>query len=495
MPDQSILVSGQSRVFIQKAGANPAAPYLYYGCMSLGGPSQDLGTVNPVYCPSPSARNRWDLVQSVPSTPALGTSDFTAHADRFLKDILWDLKRSGCEFNLTVVNGACQRPDDFTKWDSRLLLVGSRLTNIGLGELNALAGDNNAAVDLSGSLSFYSMEPIYQLLWGSTAETEVTTEILDGLVHDSASCGECGSVSDGCNKLYFLEGAASGSPGLSAEVVYSKDGGLTWAVVDVPPLGGLSANRLEDVGERLVIVSEAAGGHVWEELALVDAGSTTGWVKVTSGYVAGKSPRAIFSKSPSETFIAANGGYIYFMVDPSSAVTVLTDGSVSTQNLNDINGYGRTIVAVGASNAILKSDNAGLTWALVVGPAVGVNLTAIWCLSQSVWLVGTGTGKLYYTLNAGTTWVQISLEAGITVVNDIQFAPGGVVGYMAVEIAGSARVYRTLDSGYSWQYQAPAITSLPTAQRMNVVVPCGYNMCATGGRKTVGGDGVIAIAR
>lgn len=493
--DTNILAGGQSRVFIQKDGPTPASPYLYYGCLSLDGPSQDLGTPDPVYCPSSSARNQWDIVASVPKTQALGTTDFTSHADRFLKDVWWELKRKGCGFNLAVVNGACQRPDDFTKYDSVLFLTGSRLTNLALGALNALSGDDNAPVDLTGSLTFSVMEPHYPLIFGVTAETEVVCEIMDGLFHDVLGCGECGTPSDGCNKLYFLETACTGSPGLSGQIVYSLNGGLTWAVVDIPPLGGLGANRIEDVGERLVVVSQARGGHVWSEFSAVDAGSPAGWSLVTTGYVAAKSPRCIYSKSPSETFVGAAGGYIYLMTDPAVGVSVLTDGSVTAQQLNDIHGFGRTIVAVGNTNAILKSDNAGATWTLVVGPAVGVHLSAIWCLSATVWMVGTGTGLLYYTLNAGVTWTQISLGGGITTINDIEFTPDGAVGFMAAEVAGAARVYRSKDSGNTWQYQAPAISGIPTALRMNVAVPCGRNVVACGGLKTVGGDGIVAIAR
>jgi hypothetical protein len=52
------------------------------------------------------------------------------------------------------------------------------------------------------------------------------------------------------------------------------------------------------------------------------------------------------------------------MANPATAVTVLTDGSVTVQNLNDIRGKGRTIVAVGASNAVILSENGGSTWSL-----------------------------------------------------------------------------------------------------------------------------------
>lgn len=489
--DANILQGGQVRIFIQKDGVSPANPYYYYGCLSLDGPSQDLGTPDPVYCPSTSKRNTWDIVDSIPKVQALGTTDFTQHADKRLNDVWWELKEKGCKFNMQAVISACDRPDDFSRWTSKLLFEGVRLTNIALGALNPLSGDDNAAVDITGSLSFDRFTPLRPLSFGEEAGATVLAEVLDGVFNDNVSCGECGSISDGCQKTYWLTVANPGSPGNSSQIVYTIDGGANWHTLDINVLGGLSGNRIAVVGNELVVVSQTYGGHAHESFTDINAGLVN-WSGVKTGYVAGKSPRCIYSKSTQETFIGAQGGYIYLMVDPSTGVSVLIDGTVSAQDLNDIHGFGQTVVAVGASNAIQYSANAGDTWALVVGPTPGVNLTAVWCLSEIMWFVGTGNGKLYYTTNAGTTWTQITIGTGISVINDIQFADS-VVGYMAVEHAGAARVYRTSDSGVHWTYQGD-MTSIPTALRMNVVVPCNVNVLGVGGIVTAGGDGIIAFA-
>lgn len=491
MADVELLQSGQVRIFIQEDGVSPANPYHYMGCMSLDGPSQDLGTPDPVYCPSTVQRNKWDIVDNVPKTQALGTSDFTQHADRLLRDIWWKVKQKGCKFNLQAVISACDRPDDFSKWNAKLLLKGVRLTNLAMGALNALSGDDNAVVDNTGSFVFDDWTPLYGLSFGETAGAIVVAEVLDGLYSDTVSCGECGSVSDGCQKLYWLTRANPGSPGKSSQIVYSLDGGNTWATLDIAALGGLSGNRVAVVADRLVVVSETYGGHLHELLTEINAG-TVNFVGVTTGYVAAKSPRAIYSKSSLLTYIAAAGGYIYLLPDPTGAVSVLSDGTVSTQNLNDIHGASRTIVAVGASNAIQKSDNAGESWSLVVGPTPAVNLTAVWCMSSTTWFVGTGNGKLYYTTNSGSTWTQITLATGISVINDIKFADD-TVGYLAAEVGGVGRIYRTTDSGASWSYQAPAMAGVPAALRYNAVAPCGDNALAAGGIQSAGTDGILIV--
>jgi photosystem II stability/assembly factor-like uncharacterized protein len=490
MAGVEILEAGNTRVFVQSNGDNPGASYDYFGCLSLGGPSQDLGTPDPVYCPSSTQRNQWDIIDTIAKTPALGTTDFTAHADKFLRDVWMDFKNRRCKFNFQVVAGSCQRPDDLTKWDSKIVFLGAHLDKIALSELNPLSGDKNAPVDFTGTFSFQDWQIVQALKFAERADTTVVAEVLDGFYSDTIQCGECGVPSDGCNNVYVLTAANAGSPGLSSQIVYSLNGGLTWAGIDIPTLGGLSGSRAAAMGDKIIVISQAAGNHHYSTIANINAG-TTSWTAVT-GYVSTKGPRAIYVKSSSQAFVAAAGGYIYYLTSASATPTVLTDGSVTTQALNDIHGFGRTVVAVGGSNAVLASSNDGDSFSLITGPAVGVNLTAVWVVNNNVWLVGTGTGLLYYTLNGGTSWTQISLGSGVQVINDIHFE-NEVVGYIAAEVNGAASVFRTTDSGNTWQNTSPSITGLPTAVRCNFVWSCGVNNILTGGRKTVGGDGLVAI--
>lgn len=493
MTDINTMKSGDARIFIQDGGINPSEAYDYFGCLALDGPSQDEGESDPVYCPSSAQRNKWDIIDQVPKAQALGSSDFTQHGDRFLRDAWWDIRRRKCVFNLQAVFSSCDAPDDFTRWDSKLLLRSSRLTTLALSALNALSGDDNAIVDITGSLEFRDMVEICQIKFGEVADSVLLAEALDGIYHDVAQCGDCGPASDGCQKAYVLTLANAGSPGLSSQILHTANGWSTETSLDIPVLGGLSGTRIAAVGSKLVVISQAKGGHAYAEFDSVDDDDTTAWALVTSGYVAAKGPRAIWSRSSARTFIAAAGGYIYLMTDPTAAVSVLTDGSVTTQQLNDIHGNGSVIVAVGGNNAVVVSKNGGESFYLVTGPAVGIALNAVWVLSSNIWFVGAANGALYYTLNSGKTWTQISLPAGITTIVRIHFEDD-VIGYLCVQKGGTAQVYRTTDSGHSWQNTAPTIDKLPTSERINFAASCGPNTVMVGGRKTSGGDGVLAIA-
>lgn len=489
--DLNIAKGGQTRVFVQYEGSSPANDYVYVGCMQLDGLSQELGELTPIYCPSAEVPEKWDIVDSTAAQPGLATTDFTQRMDRFLRDFWWDLRRKGCKFNLKVKLDSCGRPDDPHSFDGVILVPEARLTAFNLPTLSPLSGDDNAALDITGSLQAREFDAFRPIQFGEVADTTLLCEALDAVYSDQIQCGNCGVPSDGCQKAFVLTLACSGSPGLSSQIVYTDDGFSTAAAMDIPTLGGLSGNRLTDVGQYLVVVSQATGSHHYALMSEILAG-TVNWTEMDTGYVAGKGPRAIYSKSPTETFVAAAGGYIYLMDNPTSAVTPVADGSATTQDLNDIHGKSQVIVAVGAANAVLVSENTGATFALKTGPAVGVNLTAVYVINKNVWWVGAGNGALYYTIDGGDTWTLSSLT-GLSVINDIRFVDE-LVGYVAGQVGATSRVYRTNDNGYSWHYQSPYISSLPTAERYNVVVPCGYNNLLAAGRVSAAGDGIIAIA-
>lgn len=491
--DTQLAQSGRVRVFIQEGVDNPLTPYVYYGCLELNKPTQDLGALEPVYCPDPATRNRWNIVDVIPRTAALPKADFQQHANRFLTDVWMRLRERGCLFNVQAVFSMCDRPDDFSRWEAKFIFGRTKLTKFDLGNLNALDGSKNEIVDITGSLESQLWDFLHPIAFEAVGEVQVVAEIVDTMFYDGISCGDCGVASDGCQQCYALQVANTGSPGLSSQLLYSADGGHTWAAMDIPTLSGLSANRFAAVGGYCVVVSANQLGYHYAKFTDIQAG-TINWTLQASGMVAGKAPLCIYSKSPSEVFIGATGGYIYFLSNVGSAVTVLTDGSITTQNINDIHGFGRTIVAVGNANAFLVSQNNGGSFSSITGPAVGQNLTACWAINPQVFFVGANNGRLYVTVNGGTTWTQVVFDAGtFTTIDDIQFYNSNV-GYLACEIGGAGRVYRTCDGGNTWQYSGSNIQSIPTNQRINVVAPCGNNLVLAAGRKTIGGDGLLALA-
>lgn len=486
---------GSTRAFIQEDGSYPDAAYVFQGCLSLAESEQDLGDSTPVYCPSTERPNTWVIVDTIIGTPGLPTVDFTARLPRDLRDSLLDIAERNCKFNLQQKIFCNGLPQDQNAWDAKWLMLGGRMTSRTIPMANPLSGEDNAIADFTGSITYEKLIRLLKLTFGTKGSATVVSEILDGFFYDVVSCGNCGATpSDGCQKQYWLAAASGGSPGLSSRIVYTINGGATYGQLNITPLAASSARRIAPMGQYLIGVGVTASGHFYELFSEIDAG-TTNFTLVTSGYTT--APRALVVKSPSEAFIAGAGGYIYFLSDPTGTPTVLTDGSLSAQDLNDIHFSGNTVVAVGASNAVLYSENNGETFTSVTGPAVGVTLNAVWVLNTGVWWVGTANGKLYWTRNKGVTWTQqANVNSTNSSVDDIYFVDENV-GYVVSQTGTVGRVYSTHNAGNSWQLASstdPRLQGVPTALRFNVVTGCGYNTVGIGGAVTAGGDGVIAIA-
>lgn len=491
--DTSLAKSGQARVFVQPDGSSPDNPYLFVGCLNLGGLQNDLGTGEPIFCPSSSVPGKFDIVDTTAPPPSLPTTDFTQHMDRFLNDFWWDLRKRRCKFNGKIKLSACARPDDPDDFESLIILKDMELTAFNTGSFNGLAED--AVIDLTGSLQMLDFDSFKPIIMGETADTVVFSEALDGMIADKVQCGgDCGQQSDGCQRMYVLTTTIAASPALASQLVHSKNGGATWATDNITTLGVQAGNKVAQVGNRIVVISSVDLAHHYKLQSAVDAGTSGAWTRVSGGYVASKGPRAIWSKSPSETYVAAAGGYVYFMSNPASSVAVLTDGSVTVQNLNDIRGTGRNIVAVGASNAVIVSYNGGATWSLVTGPAIGVALNTVEVINKNTWFIGAANGKSYFTTDGGASWTDCTPDSAITAVNQIRFVDD-IVGYMSVTISGGSRIYRTADNGASWHNESPYISSVPAADGYNFVAPCpgSYNVLLAGGIESGGTDGMLAL--
>ena len=492
MPDsQLIALQGEVSSFAFAENDPNELPGYLGGCLALQSLSQAKGDRTPIFCKNPSVPNRYDIIGYQYGASALGETSIIEQLPRNVATYVEELFNRDCPNVLLNKIGLCGRPDDLSVFESILAVEGMTSTNIEFSELGSLEGESNK-ITVTGNANFVRFGRFFPVKLGEKADTTVVAEVLDLIYADAVSCGDCGVASDGCDKIYAITRANTGSPGLSGQLVYTLDGWATNTGVDIQPLGGKDPSRITAVGNYLVVISEADGSLVY---TLKSSISSTSWTRVTSGFVVGASPRAIYAPATNRVFMCGQGGYIYLSTNITAGVSVSQDNSLTTQRGNDIHGIGQTVVSVHHSNAIQVSQNLGQSWSLVTGPAVGVNLTCVAVQSSQVWYVGTGNGKLYYTKDAGTTWTQRLLpnQSNLVVVNRIKFAPDSPLhGVIAVEDNARGYLYRSFTAGREWYNNEPAITvSSATPRRFNGVALCGYNDINAGGLEQGSSDGVI----
>lgn len=485
-----------SRVFLIEDGASPNHAPEYMGLARAGGLDFGQGGITPIYKPSPSQYDKFDIIDKIRGEADLPVITIENYMQTTISDML-RIVNKGCEVDLHIHFGQCEDPSNFDLgWQLERILEAALPNNFSTDDMGALGPDANAVVTETIPFAGERVYDVKKLRPSELAAAALTDVVKKVLICDSKTCGSCGISSDGCQVAFALTGANTGSPGLPAELLYTQDGGSTWLTTNITSLAASEdADDMACVGTNLVVVSAESNSLHMASIADILTGSET-WTEVTTGFVALKLPRRIFSLDATHTWIVAEGGYIYFTDDPSSGVVVQHDGSLSTQNLFGVHAYDRNnIVAVGGSNVVLFSSNGGDSWTLVTGPAVGVQLNTVWMRSDAIWMVGTNGGELWYTIDFGANWTQKSFSgSGTGAVQDIRFSTRNV-GYMAHDTATAGRVLRTTNGGFSWlTMPEEAAFATPVVDSILSVAACeeDANVMFAGGLHSNGSDGYLA---
>lgn len=493
--------SSDTRVWFIENTANPGNDAVYQGLMKFNDPSQSLGDVEKIEAPDPNQAGQFvelDEIQGAEERVAFGIMG------RYPRSVVSDLKRLAekrCNLDIQAHLGRCRDPQDFNNgWEKIVFFENTKLTNYAAENFGALGSDEDAATNETADTSAALWYERVRLNFAERATSNTFNEVVSIDVCDDSECGDCDDPSDGCQKVFAVQKAAGNSPGLSPSVIYSDDGMTTDGLTFIDTL--TSAQEPIDsecVGENLVVISNDAGSLSYANSDDILLGIES-WAEVTAGFEVGGEPNAIVNIGARSTWIAGDGGYIYFTSDPTSSVTVQDAGVATSQNLLDVDAYDAdNAVAVGENNAVVVTTNGGDTWAAVTGPNAGVNLTAVVMRTESIWFVGDAIGALWYTSNSGTTWTRQGLPSlTYTAIEDIKFATSSV-GVLAATISGPAgRMLGTIDGGNSWYVLPEGTGSIPANDAINQVAVCrkaapsiAANNFYAGGLADDGSDGII----
>jgi photosystem II stability/assembly factor-like uncharacterized protein len=186
------------------------------------------------------------------------------------------------------------------------------------------------------------------------------------------------------------------------------------------------------------------------------------------------------------------------MANPVDGVTVQSAGSVTTENLSQVHGSDTMhIIAGGANGALIVTSNGGKTWSDASSSPTVATITALWMRTPYCWLVGTSTGRMYYTIDGGVTWAEkIFGLSGQGAVYSFSFADheDSPFGFLTATNGSKGFIFRTIDGGSSW-YQLPDTEGItPANDRFNKVSagPSG-NFVVAGGLADDALDGIVVI--
>lgn len=494
-----IMKTGNSRVFTIQYRASPVNIPAYKSCLRATAAARGYGDIERIECPNPTKYGDWIEVGSIkgaaerPTTSLEGRYPLNAVSD------LLKFANLGCPIDVQVHFGSCTDPSVFNKFEKALVFENVLITNYATEDLGALSSGDNAAVNETADISAESFYEVVPVVYAKRADTVITNEVLDVVICDSVSCGECTDQSNGCEKIFAISKAAGGSASTPPDIIYSIDGGTLWYAHDIDTLtSAQDPNAIECLGDYLVVISNAAGSISYALKSEMDTITDPAWTEVTTGFAVGGAPRGIWSTG-AYAFIVGDGGYVYGTGDPTSGVDVLDAGSATVDRLLAVHGLSDTFaVAVGNNGAVVYSED-GVLWSASAARPVGVNinLLTVWVKSESEWWVGTSDGRMFYTTDGGQIWTEKGFSGSGTGTVEALVFPTDSVGYMThTTTTPHARIFRTYNGGYSWTLTPEeSSASLPANDSINALGFCGSdpNFVVGVGLADDGADGYIVI--
>lgn len=492
------LKSANSRVFIIEGRAKPSVAPTYEYSLRMTGVTQGFGDITKVESPDPNQYGNFIQIGEIRGATARATTSLQGRYALDVKSELMRLGLKGCGVDVQLHLGECYDPTQFNKFTKAIILENAYLSNYSTDDLGALESGENKFVNETADISAKSVYEIVPITWGEKAGSVITNEIVDICIADSASCGgNCGSASDGCQRIIGISKAAGGSAGTPPDAVYSIDKGVTWLAIDIDSIRTAEdSSGVVPFGSYVVVCAASALDYGLHYALITDFDGVGGasWTKVQTGFAAGYKPVAM-AASMGTLFIVGTGGYIWTTTDPTAGATAVETGSLMAGTYHAVHALSSSqAIAVGAGGVVAYTTN-GTTWARTALPPTNAALTCCYMKTNLQWFVGTATGFLYYTENAGNTWTAKSFPgSGTGVCEDIVFVNDSV-GYLSHTTATpTGRVLRTYDGGYSWTVTPETTGSFPSNQGVRALAVCaGDTNFVVGGGLGAATDGTIVL--
>ncbi len=494
------------RAFTQRGGPSPSNLVRYAGLdeqyLMVGDISRpDRGGINAINVNDPYVRGLFKRTGITIDAPDIPSASLTFK--QFINGVPWYQFRLNCPINIYESYGPCFNPSDpLNGWNTLSILSRGLSTDKTYHGRTPFDGSDETTAEIAFSW-LGDVYTIGGIAIGEQAAVDVTTEVIGIVYGGSAVCSDCGPANDGTKWVYALQQTAGGSSAVNGKVLYSTDYGATWTASAITGLGvGVLVTAIDIVGQYLVVVAKTENAYYVAQINQ-QTGAPGAWTKVTTGFVAAKTPNDLWVESATSVYFVADGGYIYKSTNILAGVTTLSAAGATTNNLTRIDGAAGTIVAVGASNTILSSTNRGLTWSAPAASVTGTH-SAVAVLTPLIWYVGTldTSGKVWYTETAGAAWTQLVLPgAALTAIQDIVF-PTNEVGWIAAQRTNVAAIFQTCFGGQVWGESNTSRLpgNLPTFGRANrLAVPIGPDLMIDANNIAVAGlggglvDGIILI--
>lgn len=376
------------------------------------------------------------------------------------------MSRRGSNFGLWEFAITCGRLDNLSLWD-RLDFWG----NLGITQEVQGGGPSRdgAGTEVVNNVDASGVFHVVWVPWELAAQTTTETETLlciDGL--GDLIDEECVPGYPGPDKILYIgcEADSLATP----NVLYTTDGGSTWAAMDTDPfaadehVGDISVFLISPTQYRVIAYRSVTDGAAPAECAYQDItiGSPAGgaWTAVNIGSTNGEYVTAEIKAFLDRQYVGLDSGDIFMTADWGESWTNL---STDTDQINafavDKND---SVWAVGASNAIKREDAKSGVFNNLTGPSGGGAFTAIHVANDMTVYAGNGQSIYKSSDRAGSTgnWTQLKDFGANHTVQAIH-CPGGAFAFggesqlvQALVTDGTGNdgdVWYSFDGGNTWR--------------------------------------------
>lgn len=497
MPGNSYkpLKTDLSRVFLISGRARPDHAPEYFSQLKLGAMSQSFGDVTKIEIPDPNRYGSFIEVDRIRGAIERATTQLIGRYAADLKSRLLELARQGCAIDVQAHFGECTDPSAFNIFSKGIIIEDVVLTTHSTDELGALGSDERASVNETVDISATDYYEVLPLTMSQRGGDIVTNKVNDVTFFDLASCGTCGTESDGCQAVFAVTNGAGGSPTTPPDLLFSFDSGKTWKAHDIDTFAtAANANLVFGIGDYIVVGCNSEKALAYASIQDIRDGIDPSFTELAA---LGRGPNHAHSFGR-KAFIVGDFGFVWYTEDITSGVTVLDAGVATIANLNDVSALDQyNVVAVGNDGAVIYTRDGVSFEAVLKRPtAFGVHLTGVHMKDMNEWWVTAANGTVWYTLNAGKSWTQ-KVMPGTTPskMNSIHFSRKSI-GYASGIVGGAGKMYRTFDGGYSWIVLPEGIGSMPTNQELVAIHGCTQNPnLVIGVGLGVATDGIIVTGR
>ena len=454
-----VYTSRRGSVFIQKTGANSQP--LVLRCLDADTLSSPKRSKELIKCWNPYGED-WIEVGRTFSAPGPSTVTLT----QLTETTLSELEKIYCPVTILFAQIGSGKVTEINNAERVLIMKNAEPTDDNYDNLVHHVDDNASthAVPFSGDSDIVVVGyPTIQRM--PTTETESLNDIHGNIV---ANCDDRQEPGD------LLVAVADAGAGVTAHVLYSRDGGSTWAAAAADPFGAdehimaVQWFMVDTETERWLVAKEPPVGGQGQVAYSDDLGATWTTVEIGGAAAAHGSTMggALHVIDTTSIWLASAAGYIYKSEDSGETWTAMESGVIDTEDYNHIHFYDADYgVAVAAAGVVALTQDGGETWFAGTVVTAAPDLLSCWMSEQDTIWVGDDDGDLWYSHDSGTTWTErTGLTGAPSDIRDIEFFDSQVALLAADDVAPLGAIHQTILGGYSWRSIAT-----PTNSGLNAI--------------------------